>query len=281
MSYAEILVFADDSDVGMSRTRIAHAIAGAELARLHADVVRPLFAFLGTSGEGGIGEYYEKERQRIHAEAEAAAAHVRSMLAPTGGNLDGVIVQARDMFFSEVRAYGARTARTSDLVIAGQPSSMDSVEAELLIGALFGGGRPCLMVPRWIKPLTCCKRVFIAWKGTPQAARAVKGALPFIRKADSVRICCANPRGEREGEDERSLNRLASYLTRHGANVEPIVNATSSGSADKLIMSEIESFNADLVVMGAYGHSRVRELVFGGLTEKMVRGANTPVLLAH
>lgn len=281
MSYAEILVFADASEEGMSRTRIAHAIAGAELARLQADVVTPLFAFLGTSGEGGIAEYYEQERQRAHKEAEATAADVRRMLAPKGGVLDTVIVQGRDMFFSEVRAFGARAARTSDLVIAGQPASMDSVDAELLIGALFGGGRPCLMIPRWIKPHTWGKRVFIAWKGTPEAARAVAGALPFIRKAENVRICCANPRGEREGEDEASLNRLATYLMRHGANVEPVVSATSWEGADKLIMSEIEGFNADLVVMGGYGHSRVRELVFGGLTEKMVREANTAVLFAH
>lgn len=280
MSYAEILVFADATDEGMARTRVAHAIAGAELAMLQADVVTPLFAFLGTSGSGGIGEYYSQERQRTHAQAEATAAEVRRMLA-SEGSLDGVSVDARDMFLSEVRGYGARAARTSDLVVAGQPASMESVEAELLVGALFGGGRPCLMLPRWLKPHTLGKRVFIAWKGTPEAARAVAGALPFIRKADSVRICCVNPRGEREGEDAEGLNRLATYLSRHGANVEPVVSAKSSDGADKLIMSEADAFNADLVVMGGYGHSRVRELVFGGLTEKMVRGAKTAVLFAH
>jgi nucleotide-binding universal stress UspA family protein len=185
------------------------------------------------------------------------------------------------MFFSEVRAYAARRARRSDLVIAGQPQSMDGVDAELLMGAVFGGGRPCLMLPRWIKPHTWGKRVFIAWKGTPEAARAVAGAMPFIRRSETVRICCANPRGEREGEDEQGLNELASYLMRHGANVEPVVSATSWEGADKLILSEIEGFNADLVVMGAYGHTRVHELIFGGLTEKMVRDANTAVLFAH
>lgn len=281
MSYAEILVFADASEEGMARARIAHAIAGAETATLEADVVTPLFALLGTEAAGGIAEYYAQERARVHAQAKAAADDVLRTLTPKGGVLDGVRIHRREMFYSELRAYAARAARTSDLVIAGQPRRMDSLEAELLIGALFGGGRPLLMIPRWLKPHTWGKRVFIAWKGTPEAARAVAGALPFIRKADSVRICVANPRGEREGEDEQSLNRLATYLMRHGANVDPIVSATSWEGDDKLIASEIEGFNADLVVMGAYGHSRVREMFFGGLTEKVVKTANTAVLFAH
>lgn len=281
MSYAELLVFADGSEEGLARARAAQVIASAERAALEVDVVAPLFAFLGTDGPGGIAAYYAQERERVHKEAEAAAADVRRALTSGAGVIDNVSVHARDMFFSEVRSYAARTARTSDLVIAAQPESMDSVEAELLIGTLFGGGRPCLMLPRWIGPHTWGKRVFIAWKGTPEAARAVAGALPFIRKADQVRICCANPRGEREGEDEQSLNRLASYLMRRGASVEPVVTSTSREGADKLILSQIEAFNADLVVMGGYGHSRVRELVFGGLTEKMVRESNTAVLFAH
>jgi nucleotide-binding universal stress UspA family protein len=281
MSYAEILAFADATEEGLARARIARAIAGAEVARLQLDVVEPLFAFFGTTGSGGIAEYYQEERIRAHADAEKAVAAVRHALDPSGGILDDVTVHARDTFFSEVRAYAARTSRISDLVIAGQPERMDSTEAELLIGAVFGGGRPCLMLPRWIKPYTWGKRVFIAWKGTPEAARAVAGGLPFIRKAEAVRICCANPRGEREGEDEQSLNRLASYLMRRGANVDPIISPTSREGGDKLIAAEIERFNADLVVMGAYGHSRVRELIFGGLTEQMVRNANTAVLFAH
>lgn len=281
MSYAEILVFADATEEGMARARNANTIAGAELALLQVDIVTPLFGSVGASGAGGVAEYYSQERARAHTEAEAAAADVRRMLTPKGGGLDGASVHGRDMFLSEVRAYAARAARTSDLIIAGQPASMDSVDGELLVGALFGGGRPCLMLPRWVKPHSWGRRVFIAWKGTPEAARAVAGALPFIRMADSVRICCANPRGQREGEDEASLNRLATYLMRHGANVEPIVSATSWEGADKLIASQIEGFNADLVVMGAYGHSRVRELVFGGLTEQMVRASNVAVLFAH
>ena len=280
MSYAEVLAFADASDEGLSRARIARGIAGGELARLQVDVVEPLFAFLGTEGSGGIGEYYAQERQRARAAAEEAASAVRQMLGH-GGAMDPIEVNARDMFLSEVRAYAARAARTSDLVIAGQPARMDDCDAELLIGALFGGGRPCLMLPRWIKPHTWGRRVFIAWKGTPEASRAVAGALPFIRKSEAVRICVANPHGAREGEGDESLNRLTTYLMRHGATVDQIVRTTSRQATDKLIAEEIDGFGADFVVMGAYGHSRVRELIFGGLTEHMIRHANTAVLFAH
>lgn len=281
MSYAEILAFADDSEEGIARAEAALAIAKSELCSLDVDVVAPLSAFLTSSGPEGLASYYEEERARVRKEAEAAAERVRRSLGANGAAHEKVAVHARDMFFSDVRTYAAVSARATDLVIAGQPPGMDSVEAELLTGALFGGGKPCLMLPRWTRPHSWGRRVFIAWKGTPEAARAVAGALPFIRKAETVRICCANPRGAREGEDDQSLNRLATYLMRHGAKVEPVVTATSWEGAEKLIESEIEGFNADLVVMGAYGHSRLREMIFGGLTERMIKNANAAVLLAH
>ncbi len=109
---------------------------------------------------------------------------------------------------------------------------MDGVEAELLIGALLGGAAPVLMLPRWMKPHTLGKRVLIAWKGTPEAARAVKGA------------------ARRHGENEEGLEQLEAYLTRHGARVEP--QMISWEGAEKLFPAEIDDFNADLVSMKSH-----------------------------
>jgi nucleotide-binding universal stress UspA family protein len=277
MSVREILTFADVSEAGVARLRMAQAVAEVRDAHLDVDVIAPLFAPLTPMEPEVMAALYEQERVRARKEGAQVAAELRKSC----GAPDRAAVHVRDLFFSEIRDYAARAARSCDLVIAAQPERMDGVEAELLIGALLGGGRPALMLPRWIQPHTWGKRVFIAWKGTPEAARAVKGALPFIAEAEAVRICVANPRGERHGEDERSLDRLATYLMRHGAKAESPIATSSWEGPEKLFPSEIEGFNADLVVMGAYGHSRARELVFGGMTEMMVRNARTAVLFAH
>lgn len=277
MPVRDIVTFADGSESGRARLRIAQAIAALRDAHLDVDVIAPLFAPLTPIEPEVMAALFEQERQRARKEgADMAAALRQSTGAP-----DRTVVHVRDLFFSEIRDYAARAGRSCDLVIAAQPERMDGVEAELLIGALLGGACPVLMLPRWIKPHTWGKRVFIAWKGTPEAARAVKGAMPFIAEADAVRICLANPRGERHGEDERSLDRLATYLMRHGAKVEAPITTSSWEGPEKLFPSEIEAFNADLVVMGAYGHSRARELIFGGMTEMMIRNARTAVLFAH
>lgn len=275
MSIRDILTFADASAPGLARLRIAQAIAASRDAHLDVDVVAPLFAPLTPIELEIMAELYECERMRARKEGAEVAAELRKSC----GAPDRTGVHVRDIFFSEVRDYAARAARCADLVIAGQPERMDGMEAELLIGALLGGGRPVLMLPRWMHPHTWAKRVVIAWKGTPEAARAVKGALPFIAEAKAVRIFIANPRGERHGEDERSLERLATYLVRHGVRLDS--QMTSWEGPEKLFPSEIEDFNADLVVMGAYGHSRARELIFGGMTEMMIRNARTAVLFAH
>jgi nucleotide-binding universal stress UspA family protein len=271
----EIVTFADTSDQGRARLRIAQAVAAVRGAHLDVDVISPLFAPLTPIEPEVMAALHEQERQRARKEGAAVAVELRKMCqAP-----DGACVRVRDLYFSEIRDYAARVARTCDLVIAAQPLRMDDVDAELLIGALLGGGRPVLMLPRWIKPHAWGKRVLIAWKGTPEAARALKGALPFLAEAETVRIFIAKPRGERRGEDEQSLAELLDYVSRHGVALDS--QMTSAETPEKALIADIEDFHADLVVMGAYGHSRARELVFGGVTEMMIRKARTAVLFAH
>ena len=182
-----------------------------------------------------------------------------------------------------MRALAARCARSVDLVVVGQPEKLDGsdLDSDLFVGAVLGGGRPCLMVPRWVRPHNWGKRALIAWKGSPEAARAVQGALPLLKSAEAVRICVSNPRGEYEGEDEASLSRLSTYLLRHGVRVEETVVRQSWEGAARMFVSEIEGFGADLLVMGAYGRPRAQEIIFGGMTEDMMREARIPILFAH
>jgi nucleotide-binding universal stress UspA family protein len=276
--WREILAFADESDDGLVRARLALAIATANGAHLDVNVVVALPSPMTGIQDGYLVSAYNELRENARREGAKAVARLSDM-TPAGA----FSVRASEAMIGDVRALAARAARTADLVVVGQPEALDRSELEtgILVGALLGGGRPCLMFPRWIEPHAWGRRALIAWKGTPEASRAVQGALPFLRAAEAVRICLANPRSEREGEDERSLGRLVAYLQRHAVAVEEPVFRESWEGPEKLFMSEIEGFGADLLVMGAYSRPRLQEIVFGGMTEAMVRNARIPILLTH
>jgi nucleotide-binding universal stress UspA family protein len=278
MSWRDILVFADASDDGVVRLRLALAIARAYESHLEANVVVPMPDPIRGMNDVYFVRVYEELREKARKDGAAAVARL-SELAPA----ELVSVRAGEAMLGDVRALAARAARTADLVVVGQPEALDKSEldTDIFVGALLGGGRPVLMLPRWIEPHPWGRRALIAWKGTPEASRAVRGSLPLLKTAETVRICLVNPRSEREGEDDLSLSRLAAYLERHGARVEEPVIRTSWEGPEKLFSSEIEGFGADLLVMGAYSRPRLQEILFGGMTAAMVRNARIPVLLAH
>jgi|CXWL01.1.fsa_nt_gi nucleotide-binding universal stress UspA family protein len=280
MVWRDVLTFVDASEDGIARLNMAYDVAKKLNARLDAHVVVRLPSPAYGPGSEAMLEIYEDVVADYRKQGADAVAALRTSVV---GDTKAVALHAAEALASEVRAMAARMARTSDLVVVGQPEDIDrsDIDTDVLVGALLGGGRPCLMLPRWIKPHVWGRRALIAWKGTPESARAVQGALPFLRDAEKVRICVANPRTEREGEDERGVARLASYLLHHGVPVEEPVIAQSWEGAERLIFSEIEGFNADLVVMGAYSRPRFQEIIFGGMTAAMIREAKTAVLMAH
>lgn len=280
MDWREILTFVDASDDGQARLRMGLELSKAHDARLDAHVVVRLPAPAYGPGREAVAGFYDRVVADLRAEGARALETLRGADEETPKR---AALHAAEAVASELRAMAARMARTSDLIIVGQPEDIDrsDVDTDVLVGALLGGGRPCLMLPRWIKPHAWGKRALIAWKGTPEAARAVYGALPLLRKAESVRLCLANPRTQREGEDEHGMARVASYLLRHGVRVEAPVIRQSWEGAEPMIFSEIEGFNADLVVMGAYSRPRFQEIIFGGMTARMIREAKTAVLMAH
>lgn len=276
MALRDLLVFADGSDDGFARTRMAVDIAAEHGAHLEALVLTTMNVPFGASPQSQ--GYADAEAAARDASAAVTAA-LRAQFTPS----EKLSLRAWETPARDARIAAGRAARTADLVILGQPVTFDNSELDTDIyrGALLLGGRPCLMLPRWEQPRSFGKRALVSWKATPQSARAVQGALPFLTKADTVRVCVANPRGEREGEDERSLERLATYLMRHGVKVEQTITRESWEGPERMIVSEVEGFNADLLVMGAYEGTQFAEDLLNGATPTVVRDVNAPILIAH
>ena len=171
-----------------------------------------------------------------------------------------------------VREYG----RAADLLVIGRPADNEGVSIDTIEAALVGTGRPVLIVPA--APLVSLpETIVVAWKPAPEAARAVTAAMPLRSKAKQVLIVTV---AEEEGLSDEEGARLMTALGWHGLNASTRhLRPDRLGAADTLLAAAAEQ--SALVVMGAYGHSRFRELIFGGFTEHVLRGAAVPVLMMH
>lgn len=166
-------------------------------------------------------------------------------------------------------AYG----REAELIVIGREAS----EVGSLGAALFESGRP-LLIPGTRGMTSPPETAVIAWKPTREAARAVSAATPILEKCKRVVVLTATVNAE---DDTGSVDRLVVALRRHGLSVEAEkLRLAKSGDADN-VLDAARNLPSPLLVMGGYGHSRVREMVFGGFTKRVLGGADIPVLMAH
>ena len=166
--------------------------------------------------------------------------------------------------------------RLSDLLVIGRPGEDEGVLLDTLETALLESGRPLLIPPP--TPATALpETIAIAWKNTPHAARALTGALPFLSIAKQIVILTV---AEDTGSPEEEANRLATCLRWHGVPVS-IRHLQSNGRTVPDTLLSAAANGAALLVMGGYGHSRLREWIFGGVTLQVLRHADVPVLIMH
>jgi nucleotide-binding universal stress UspA family protein len=217
-----------------------------------------------------------------HAEAEAETVFTAARAA---ADSRGIVLETRLEAggLDRLPTILARNARNADLVVVGEPDPENNgTDDALLVEAAFmETGRPALVVPyvgvRTLPP----GRIIIAWDGSREAARAVHDALPLLRRADEVIILIidASKLGVRFGQQPGAG--VLAHLTRH--EVSARVKAVQSGGTAiaKLILAQADEEKADLLVMGGYGHSRLREMMLGGVTRSMLERMTVPVLFAH
>ena len=208
-------------------------------------------------------------------EAREAAGRVSAALASALGSYElRTEFQAVETFRAGASSVLASAARLADLYIGSRPDGEPLVFGGLQEAVIFGAGKGCILVPPSRVPRARIEVVTIAWKNTREAARAVAEAMPILRAANRVIVAMVADQASDESDD------IERYLSRHGvsADVRTITGSTDVGAA---ILNEIHTSGSDLLVMGAYGHSRFREWMLGGATRQLMTRSPVPVLFAH
>jgi len=226
-----------------------------------------------------ISEAWLEERQEDLDKLQQRTAAVSAFLAAEAVSSDVASAYQEEAWADET--IGQR-ARYTDIVLLGpQLLSHPVLKGKVLEGSLFSSGKPMLLVPAGSTASLNPKRVMIAWDSRLEASNAVSSAMDLLSAADAVHVALVDPVEGESGHGAEPGADIATYLARHGVKVT-VDRLPSQGRtvADTLRQHAID-VSADLLVMGAYGHSRLRQRVFGGVTRSMVDEPPLPVLLAR
>lgn len=221
----------------------------------------------------------EEEAQR----SAAAAAHVKSFCdrhrIPLRTAPDATAALSASFLEERSRAHDRLMihARHDDLVVLGRSSHADYLPPTLMEDLLVGCGRPLLLAPDFA-PVSLTGRIVVGWKETPEAARALGAAWPLLEKAKELILLSLLD--EAQGTP-RFLEHLALQLRWHGIKAETRVVSGQPHALSHQLARAASDLKADLLVVGAFGHSRLRELVFGGVTQSLLEHANVPVFMMN
>jgi nucleotide-binding universal stress UspA family protein len=208
---------------------------------------------------------------------ERNAASYAQMCKAGPASLRSELVEI-DAIPGEARYELARLARHFDLTIIGQPRERNSEVSLMAESALFESGRPVLFVPHIQKTAPKLNRVVVAWDGSRTAARALADAHSILEKASTIDVVSISD--PRLSYKELPGFNITRHLSRHGLNAE-LKRLPTSGDIGDTLLSYAADAGADLLIMGAYGHSRLREFVLGGTTRTILGSMTIPVLMAH
>jgi nucleotide-binding universal stress UspA family protein len=168
-------------------------------------------------------------------------------------------------------------ARHSDLVVVGRARKANGMATDFIEQLLVQSGRPVLISPSTSRQ-SLTNTVMVCWRETPESVRALNAALPFLANAKRVLVTSVAEKGEDAAD---SVGATVRQLSLHGVPAEEHVIKATGGSVPQLLASAAQACDADLVVLGAYGHSPIREALFGGCTQSFIHHADRPVLLMH
>ncbi len=273
-AFSAILVHIDRSEASETRATLAADLAdrfGAKL--IGASAAQPYIPVYAPFGESFLAlqpDLIQTAREQSERDMSQAEARFRA-------GIGGREATWRHSLTTDCAAFMAVEARAADLIVAGRPGGKDADPALGLQPAdlVMTAGRPVLVVPPGADTLAAA-RIVLGWKDTREARRAALDALPFFKRAQEVIVAALGADPDQNGAAE-----TVAWLKGHGVAATLLAEKGAEANAADALLAVAARVNADLVVVGAFGHSRMREWAFGGVTRALLTRANIPVLLSH
>lgn len=231
---------------------------------------------LVAEGGAAVAAIFEVEREKALERANAALAVFEAEAKRAGLSYSSRAVSALQ---GEAAAILGAAARLYDLAVVAQPEfARDTFDNTLAQEILFQSGGPVLFMPYTFKGALQARRVGICWDGSRVAARAVRDAMPLLEQAEAITIITINAGGV---PADASAAHLVRYLSRLKVPTEIDSLKTEKANIQSSILSLAADESLNLLVMGGYGHSRLKETVFGGVTREMLGSMTVPTLMSH
>ena len=279
MSYRDLLVVLDTDPSARVRIEIAAALAerfAAHLVGLYPLPMPEAPRHFGYYDPALLNPFFEELRARARDAADKTRQTFEHIASRRGVSAEWQeIPEGAD-------ADPALHARYADLTILGQfdPDKPDTIRPRPEQVTLVSG-RPILVVPNVGNFADLGRRVVIGWNASREAARAVNDAMPLLTAAETVTVLLIDPREGPRAHGELPGADISLHLARHGVKAEIERTVSADLPVGEVLLSRVADLGADLLVMGAYGHSRARELLLGGATRSLLRSMTLPVLMSH
>jgi nucleotide-binding universal stress UspA family protein len=280
MTIKDMLVYLDQTPATAARLQIVLTLAqrlGAHVTALHL-LAEPFLR--GAAGQHLPAELVREHLAHAEAEAESILVAFRAAADQCGVAYD-VVRESGSL--DKLPTLLAQHARHTDLTVIGQPDpEAGGVDDMALAEAAFmDSGHPALVIPRTWSGTLPPRRAIVAWNGSREAARAATDAVPLLQAAELVQVLVVDARAVGGRMDGRPGDELAAHLRRHAVRADVELVASGGVGVPDVLLTQAHDQATDLLVMGGYGHSRLREMLVGGATRHILEHLTVPVLFAH
>ena len=278
MGLNDIAVYVDGTEATKARVTFAVALAKEQGAHLIGISFAPTALLPLYGADVGFADMTEV-LQSVKSQSATALEAFKASAAAEGVNAEARLMQGMSEEFPHDFANAARHV---DLAILGQPRDGDPLIGQyaLVERCLFASGRPVIIVPASPEKLALKGTLVAAWDGSAEAARSINDALTFLRPAARVVLLVGVTTSD---EEERAplTDEMIAHLKRHGVKAEAMRVKLAEGDVGRLLLATAKELGADMMVMGAFHHSRWREFILGGVTLTVLEQATIPLFMAH
>jgi nucleotide-binding universal stress UspA family protein len=277
-AFQDLLVYQEDNAAAQNALAYADALAAAADGNFSGLMFGFMAAYPATIYMEATPDIWLAAQRKADEEASVLEAKIKERFKSLRSTPE---LRRANVIGGEAGQILAAQARYADATILGlNDNGPTGFQRQLFEGVLFYSGRPVIIVPEAFKRHALPKKIMIAWRPGREATRAAHDALPLLKAAEEVRLVVVDEQTSVPQEPQPGID-IAHHLARHAIEVDVKHVPGTGGTTATLLLDEARYFGADLIVMGGYGHSRMREWILGGVTRDILASAKVPVLMAQ